>query len=255
MSLKTESFKSKIKENAVWGCFSKTTDSSFVEAMAIAGADFVILDMEHGPITTETLTSHIMALKATKTLAIVRVEGADSKTIGKALDLGADGIQVPSVSNAVEAQKALMQAKFFPEGQRGVCRFVRAADYSDKERSMYFNEANQNLMIIQLEGQEGLTNFQEIVALKGIDIIFIGPYDLSQSLGVPGQIEHPLVTHKIEEMIGLAQKNNVTLGTFCDTYSQLKKWKNLGIAYLAYSVDIGIFKDAIQDIGTNVENK
>lgn len=252
MSQKTESFKSKIKESAVWGCFSKTTDSSFVEAMAIAGADFVILDMEHGPITTETLKSHIMALKATQTLAIVRVEGADSNTIGKALDLGADGVQVPSVSNVEEAKKALMLAKFFPDGQRGVCRFVRAADYSDMERTMYFKAANQNLMIIQLEGQEGLTNFQEIVELNGIDIIFIGPYDLSQSLGVPGQIEHPLVTSKIEELIGLAKKNNVILGTFCDTYPQLKKWKNLGISYLAYSVDVGIFKDAIQDIGNNV---
>lgn len=252
MSLKTESFKNKIKEKAVWGCFSKTTDSSFVEAMAIAGADFVILDMEHGPITTETLKSHIMSLKATQTLAIVRVEGADSKTIGKALDLGADGVQVPSVSNAEEAKKALMLAKFFPDGQRGVCRFVRAADYSDKDRATYFSEANQNLMIIQLEGQEGLNNFEEIVSLKGIDIIFIGPYDLSQSLGVPGQIEHPLVTTKIEEMIGLANKNNVTLGTFCDTPSQLKKWNNLGISYLAYSVDVGIFKDAIQQIGNNL---
>lgn len=253
MSLKTESFKKKVAEKSVWGCFSKTTDSSFVEAMAIAGADFVILDMEHGPITTETLKTHIMALKATQTLAIVRVEGATSETIGKALDLGADGVQVPSVSNAEEAQKAIIRAKFFPEGQRGVCRFVRAADYSDKERATYFSEANQNLMIIQLEGKEGLANFEEIVSLQGIDIIFIGPYDLSQSLGVPGQIEHPIVTSKIEEMIDLAKRNNVTLGTFCDTPTQLNKWNDLGISYLAYSVDVGIFKDAIQQIGKNIE--
>lgn len=249
MSLKTNTFKNKIQKQAVWGCFSKTTDSSFVEAMAIAGADFVILDMEHGPITTETLKTHIMALKATQTLAIVRVEGATSATIGKALDLGADGVQVPSVSTVKEAKEALERAKFFPEGQRGVCRFVRAADYSDKDRTAYFKEANQNLLIIQLEGKEGLANFESIVTVKGIDIIFIGPYDLSQSLGVPGQIEHPLVTEKIEEMIDLAKKNNITLGTFCDTYPQLKKWKELGISYLAYSVDVGIFKDAVQNIG------
>jgi len=252
MSAKTEFFKKTINQTAVWGCFSKTTDSSFVEAMAVAGANFVILDMEHGPITTETLKTHIMALKATNTLAIVRVEGFDSNTIGKALDLGADGIQVPSVSTAEEAKVAVQKAKFFPEGERGVCRFVRAADYSDKERTAYFKEANQNLLIIQLEGKEGLDNFEEIVTINGIDIIFIGPYDLSQSLGVPGQIEHPLVTNKIEELILLAKKNNVTLGTFCDTPQQLKKWNALGIAYLAYSVDVGIFKDAVQQIGKNL---
>lgn len=253
MKLKTDTFREKINQQAVWGCFSKTTDSSFVEAMAVAGADFVILDMEHGPITTETLKTHIMALKATNTLAIVRVENTSSDTIGKALDLGADGIQVPSVSSASEAQKAIERAKFFPDGSRGVCRFVRAADYSDKERAAYFQEANRNIMILQLEGVEGLENFEEIIKIKGIDIIFIGPYDLSQSLQVPGQIEHPLVTRKIEEMIQLANKHQILLGTFCDTFEQLHKWKNLGISYLAYSVDVGLFKDAISQIGNQVK--
>lgn len=245
---KISSFKSKLKIRPVIGCFSKTTDSSMVEVMGKAEMDFVILDMEHGPITTETLKHHLMALNGCETLGIVRVESESSHTIGKALDLGANGIQVPSISTVIQTESAVYNAKFHPLGMRGVCRFVRAADYSYKDRTDYFGEANEALLILQLEGKEGLDNFDDIIQVIGIDIIFIGPYDLSQSLGVPGQVEHPLVMEAIADLVKKANEKNIVLGTFCDTPEQLKIRNAQGIKYLSYSVDVALFGEKLSEV-------
>ncbi len=245
---KIKAFREKIENEPVIGCFSKTTDSSLVEVMGSAKMDFVILDMEHGPITTETLKHHLMALQNSGTLGIVRVESEKSHMIGKALDLGAHGIQIPSVNDPEQARAAIKEAKFHPDGMRGVCRFVRAAEYSYTERGTYFKAANEALIILQLEGKKGLESFEEIIKVDGIDIIFVGPYDLSQSLGVPGEVEHPLVMKAIEDLNNKAAEKGIVLGTFCDTPEQLILRKNQGMKYLAYSVDLALFGDKLTSI-------
>jgi 4-hydroxy-2-oxoheptanedioate aldolase len=92
-----------------------------------------------------------------------------------------------------------------------------------------------------LEGKEALDHFEEIIAVPGIDIVFIGPYDLSQSLGVAGQINHPMVTERIKEILAKCLHRRLTVGTFVDTAADAQKWKDLGVKYLCYSVDVGMF--------------
>jgi 4-hydroxy-2-oxoheptanedioate aldolase len=241
-------FRNKLKEGNVLGVFSKTTDSAFVEVMGLAGMDFVILDMEHGPIGFETLQRHITSAELSGMAAIVRVPSYNSEAIGKSFDLGAAGIQVPSVSTREQAEEVIKAAKFFPKGERGVCRFVRAAGFTSVQRNEYFAQANENLVILQLEGAAGMANFESIIEVEGIDIIFIGPYDLSQSLGVPGEIEHPKVVDAIRNLTVKAKERNVVLGTFCDSKKQRDFWRSLGMKYIAYSVDVGIFMEAVKDI-------
>lgn len=101
---------------------------------------------------------------------------------------------------------------------------------------------------MQIEGQEGIDNIDEILSLKEIDILFIGPYDLSQSLGVAGDIDNPLVEKKMLEIIKKCKSKNVTVGTFTDTIENAQKWKKLGVKYIAYSVDMGIFCEAVTDV-------
>ncbi len=103
---------------------------------------------------------------------------------------------MPQITNAKQAEEMIKLAKFAPSGMRGVCRFVRAANYSSMDRFEYFKEANESIIILQLEGQEAIDNLEDIIKVEGIDIVFIGPYDLSQSLGVGGQIDHPAVEEK-----------------------------------------------------------
>ncbi len=247
-SIKINSFIIKARTSGVLGYFSKTTDSSIIEATSNTGMDFVIIDMEHGPVTTETLKHHLMACKSSDFLSIVRVDSYDSNLIGKALDLGANGIQIPSVSKVEQVKEILNRSKFHPEGARGVCRFVRAAEYAHKDQYNYFKDANSNLIIVQLEGVDGINIFEEIIKFTGIDIIFIGPYDLSQSIGFPGQIDHPKIIETIKNLSKMAKEHDILLGTFCDSPDDLLKWKKLGINYLAYSVDIALFADKLKEL-------
>lgn len=236
------------KGDYVYGPFMKTSDPMFVEAVGISGFDFIILDTEHGPVSIETQQNNIRAAELRGLVPIIRLKDKAENTIGKALDIGACGIQVPQVKNAKEAKKIVKYAKFYPYGMRGVCRFVRAADYSYKDRFDYFNESKNIIIILQLEGIDAIKNIDEILDVEGIDIIFIGPYDLSQSLGVPGEVNNKKVIDAMKDIIVKAKQKNKIVGCFVDTFEDLYMWKKIGLQYLSYSVDIGIFIDSCKKI-------
>lgn len=240
--------KNKLEKKQCIGVFSKTTDSSFVEAAGYSGLDFMILDMEHGPITLETLQNHVRAAKISGMSSIIRVKDNSSHSIGSALDTGADGVQIPNISTVEQAVDAVKSARFYPEGERGVCRFVRAANFGIIEKDKYFNEANKKVLILQVEGAEGVGNIEGILAVKGIDIIFIGPYDLSQSMGVPGNITSPLVTDKIIEIVNKAKSKGIYVGCFTDTFDNMAWLKSLNVNYIAYSVDINIYQEKLLEV-------
>lgn len=230
------------------GLFSKTTDSSLIEAIGIAGYDFVIIDQEHGHSNRETLYNHVRAAKSGNIKSIIRVAENNHNLIGAALDANALGVQVPNISTLQDAEKAIEAARFYPLGNRGVCRFVSAASYGEMDKSDYFNDANTKLLILQVEGKDGISNLPEILKLKGFDILFVGPYDLSQSLGHPGQITHPMVLKEILEIKKLANKHGVMLGSFADTLETYTFLVENNFQYIAYSVDIQLFINGLKRI-------
>jgi 4-hydroxy-2-oxoheptanedioate aldolase len=230
----------------------KTTDPGFVEIAGFAGFDFVILDREHGPASISEMQNLLRAAQCADILPVVRVPDSREISIDKALDIGAVGIQVPNVETAEQARNIVRAAKYAPEGYRGVCRFVRAAEYSNIERSEYFRQANETLIIVQVEGLRGIKNLEGILEVEGIDVVFIGPYDLSQSLGVGGQIDHPAVEEKMKDVTLAAGRKAIIVGTFVDTIDNAVKWKKAGIQYLSYSVDVGIFYEACKSIISSV---
>lgn len=236
-----QEFRDKLNQGFVFGPFSKTSDPAFIEAMGFGGFDFVILDLEHGPTSVQHLQHLIRAAEVSGIFPIVRVKEHNLSLIGEALDIGAGGIQIPQVTDAQSAQQVVRAAKFSPAGMRGVCRFVRAANYSATDRFDYFRAANETVVIVQLEGKEALDHLEQIIAVPGIDIVFVGPYDLSQSLGVPGKIDHPLVAETIREIVAKCLHHRITVGTFVDTLADAQKWGGLGVKYLSYSVDVGLF--------------
>ncbi len=176
-------FRKLISQRMVVGTFSKSQDPAFIEIIGHAGFDFVVLDLEHGPNTVLSLQNLIRAAEVTGLVPIVRVKEDTPSLISEVLDAGAAGIQVPQISAKSEAEEVLQAARFNPLGMRGVCRFVRAADYSSLDRYEYFARANTTVIVMQLEGVGAVENIQEILSVPGLDIVFIGPYDLSQSLG------------------------------------------------------------------------
>ena len=200
--------------------------------------------MEHGPSSYENLQNLIRAAIIAGLAPIVRTSDSSEISISRALDIGAFGIQIPQIKTADEARSCVTAAKFFPAGQRGVCRFVRAAGYSSIPRDEYFTSANNSMVILQLEGKKALDNLNEILDVEGIDIIFIGPYDLSQSMGYPGQVSHPEVIKEMKQIVHHAREKKVVVGTFTDSMDSVKMWEEAGVQYISYSVDVGIFTEA-----------
>lgn len=238
----------KMQEDVAVGIFSKTLDSAFVEATGIAGLDFIILDTEHGPASLETLHNHVRAAKLTALNPIIRVKGVEAHAIGSALDTGATGIQVPNINSAEQAREAVHAARFYPMGSRGVCRFVRAANFGDKEKARYFQDANQAVVILQVEGLEGVGNLDAILDVAGFDVLFVGPYDLSQSVGRPGEVDSPEVVALMRDIAEKAKAKGVLLGAFCDTPENAKLLRSEGFSYIAYSVDVSIFLEAVKNL-------
>ncbi len=229
------------------GIFCKTTAPEFIEVIGHAGFDFCILDLEHGPAALETLQHLIRAAEVSGMLPIVRTRDDASASIAQPLDLGAAGVQVPHVGTAAEAEAVVNAAKFSPLGNRGVCRFVRAARFSALERAAYFAAANDALVILQLEGT-AIDEYERIAELPGVDILFIGPYDLSQALGIPGQIEHPRVVEEMQKILAIVKRKNKTVGVFADSLAQTQRWILAGVQYLAYSVDVGLFYNICSEV-------
>ena len=253
--MKKNNLKEAIKEGkVVLGPFMKFTDPAAVEIMGFAGFDFVIIDAEHGPISMESAQNMIRAAESVNITPIIRVGSNDESLILRALDVGAQGIEIPQINSRSDAVRAVKSVKYSPQGERGVCRYVRAANYSSMNKFKYFKSANEETMIIaHIEGVEGINNLNEILSVSGIDVIFIGPYDLSQSLGIPGEVNHPLVTEKMKEVVSKCKENKIAVGTFADDVETAKSWISLGVQYMSFSVDVGILYEVSKQIVENLK--
>lgn len=228
----------------VFGPFMITADPAFVEAAGYAGYDFALLDMEHGPGTFENLQNLVRAANVAGLMTVVRVPRGMDIWIDQALDVGAGGIMIPQIDTPEQARVAVAAAKFSPRGSRGTCRFVRSAAYAAIPGARYFQEAQDTVVVIQAEGKRAIDNLDEILSVEGIDIVFVGPYDLSSSLGLIGQIEHPKVMEAIKDVVERAAKHNVKVGCFTDSAAFGRKLRAMGVKFVGYSCDTAIFLNA-----------
>lgn len=234
--------KEKLKNGErLFGPFVNLCHPAVLEIAGLAGFDFAIIDTEHGELSSDRAVDMVRAAKLSGVSPVVRVYGNQPELIAKALDIGAEGVQVPQVGNKAEAMAAVKAAKFSPEGARGCNRYVRAAKYSAADKFAYFGNANQETtVIIQVEGKEGIDNLPEIISVPGIDVLFIGPYDLSASLGIPGQVDHPMLVAEMQKNMELARKAGVAIGFFVDDVETAVKWKNWGVQYISFAADVGL---------------
>ena len=166
-----------------------------VEIVGQIGFDWVLIDCEHGAISLETVELMVMAAELNGITPIVRPSSNSPEAILRVMDLGAMGVQVPHINTADEARSVVEAVKYFPLGTRGLAARTRAAKYDlSLKMADYVTQANQETLIcVQLEEQEALNNLDEIIQVEGIDVFFLGPSDLSQSLGHPGRSDLPVV--------------------------------------------------------------
>lgn len=223
------------KDGFLRGAIISLAAPQSAEIMAAAGFDWVLIDMEHSSLSLEDVHG-LLAAGGEKLLKIVRVPGNDEVWIKRVLDLGCDGILVPMVNSGQEAAAAISAALYPPDGKRSV-GVTRAHGYGPGF-SEYVSTANRKLVLmIQVEHIEAVRNIDEIISVPGVSAIFIGPYDLSASMGLVGQVTHPEVVSAIEKVKTKCREAGLPYGIFSMTPEGLKNHIADGCRYALCGVD------------------
>lgn len=234
------------------GTFQLIDSPVVSEVAALAGLDFVIVDQEHGPLTAEGSVALCAAAERRGAAPVIRVRANDEAEIQRALDVGAAGVEVPQVQTRADAEAVVRASRYAPVGERGLSPYVRAAGYSGGED--HTEVQNERVtVIVHIEGESGVANLDEIAAVDGIDVLFLGPYDLSQSLGIPGQVRHDRVVETMEAVCDRAAAAGKTLGTYADDPAMARRWIDAGVQFVALYVDAPMLLDAFEDAMTELD--
>ena len=217
--------------------------------------EWLVVDMEHTAIGYETLQVLLLAIKSKGKSALVRVENNDEIVIKRVLDCGADGIIVPQVNSGKEAETLIKSAKYPPEGNRGIA-IGRASGYG-KNFENYFNTFNKEILIFaQIENYNAVENIESIVSIEGLDGIFLGPYDLSGSMGIVAQFDHPKMKEARSRIIKTARDKNIALGIHevtADINSVQSRIKE-GFNFIACGIDTVFLRKAAGDFYNEIKD-
>ncbi len=240
--IKQNEVKKKLTQNQpVIGTFVKTADPAIVEIIGLSGFDFFVLDNEHVAMSREAMVNTMRAASAVSIVPIVRVRENQPVEVLQALDAGAFGVQVPNVDTYAEAKQLADSVKYTPEGNRGFSPSVRAAGYGFIDKNEYIKLSNENTLIVShCETVTSVENLDQILTIPAIDVVFIGPMDLSQSYGVIGNDSHPTVVNAIETVIQKTVKAGKTAGIFVGTIEKAKHFIEMGANYIIIGSDQGM---------------
>lgn len=229
----------------VVGCFVAYADANLVEHMALLGWDFLVLDGEHGPLGAADFHDLSRAAELRGTTPVARVASNQPHLVLQALDSGAHGVQVPWVNSAEEAAAVVRAAKYVPEGNRGLAG-VRAADWGLTEPlGDYIVRANrETLVVVHVETAAAVDAVAEMTGVDGVDVIFIGPSDLSHSLGVAGRLDHPLMRDALDRIADAVVGSGKALGIMAKSPAMAAEWRERGATYITTSLDALIAPNA-----------
>ena len=251
--LKIKNLRERIKNNElVFGTFFKTGSLSIVEIIGYAGFDFIVVDCEHSSLGYAEVEDIIRASENVQLPSIIRVASADDQNIFHALDSGAAGVQLPNMSSAEQVRDCTKYTKYYPLGERGLSRAQRAAKFGFwTDDKPYVEYANDNTVVsVHIENTKMVDQIEEICQIEQVDVVFVGPADLSQSLGIPGQSNNPKVVDLAAKVFATAKKYNKAGGIFVNNEDGMKKYIDLGATYILFDTDTSLFgkaaKQAVQ---------
>lgn len=228
------------------------SDPAVTEALS-PSVDFVWIDLEHNSIGTDSMLAHLIAARAGGAAALVRVPGSETSWIKRVLDSGAEGLIVPQVRSCDEVKQVVADSRYAPMGQRGYGP-RRPSNYGRSAGGDYLREANETVfVVVQVENAAALSELDEIVGVSGLDSIVIGPYDLSASLGHPGEINHPKVADAVKRIIDRSREAGlfVGMGMLADPDYACRA-AEMGVQWVQCGGDYSFLVDSVSRFVTDV---
>lgn len=215
---------------------------------ASAGADFLVWDQEHSGFTTERLRGALLSARAVPGLVpVVRVPAPEpAHAIAAALDLGALGVMVPMVQTARQAASVVAATRYPPQGERGFG--VLFDDEHEGDVVGYLGHANREVMVIaQIETAAGLAVVDEIAAVDGVDVLWVGHFDLSLSLGIPAEFDHPRFLAALDEVVAACERHHKTAAMLAGSVEHGRSLLDRGFRCLGYSHDLELYREALRE--------
>ena len=214
---------------------------------AAAGAEFAVFDMEHSGWSIETIRMLMATTRSTEMVPLVRPPANEYHFIAPVLDMGAMGIVVPFVNTAEQAQRLVAACKYPPAGRRGTAFTVAHDDYSSGDIPAKMKSCNDEVLVVaQIETVEGVQNVEQIAAVEGVDAVWIGQFDLTTSMGIPGQVKHPEFLRVSKRILEACQKAGKAAGFGSLILDDVLAAREEGFRFLVYTADLWIFQQALR---------
>jgi len=220
--------------------------------LAAAGMEFVIYDMEHGRCDITLLAEMVASCRGSDIVPMVRVPDAGFAPLSRVLDIGARGVMVPRVETKAQAEDVVAQLRYTPLGRRGVALGI-AHDLYRAGGPEAFAQANEDTaVILLLETVKAFENLDEIVSVPGVDVAWMGHYDLTVSMGIPAQFDHPRFLEAMDALVASCKKHNVAPGFLPPTPEATIHWIKKGFRAISLGSDIGVFLNAMRKFRSTV---
>lgn len=250
--MEVRSLKEKLKNHeTVFGMFYKINSPIITEMIGWSGMDFIVVDCEHGAIGYESVENIVRCADSTGLSTVVRVASDSEEHILHALDCGAEGVQIPDMKTVDQFKKAVSACKYYPLGTRGLSRGTRNCKFGfwNESEKPYVEAANEkSLVIVHIENKEMADHIEEICQIPQIDVVFVGPADMSQSLGIPRRSKDPRVVEIATHVIETAEKYGKAGGINVTSQQDMEMYINKGARYIMYGSDTGIFAKGLKAV-------
>lgn len=232
-----------------FGTWLQTPSLTIANILAHSGMDFVTIDMEHGPASFSDAEAIVYAIEAGGSTPMIRLGDGSAPTVLKACDLGVQGVLVAHVQTAEVARALVSAMRFAPEGERGLAPFTRLHDYSSVGLAEKLREANRwQLAGVLVEDSLGLSNLARILEVDGLDLVYLGIYDISQALGLPGQLDHHDVLETVTRAVDEINEAGKVAGAVCRDGDHLRWLLQTGFRYISYMCDTAILVESARAI-------
>lgn len=221
----------------VHGCWINLGSLVSAEIIGRAGFDWVLIDLEHGAGNEVIMYNQLQVLEGTEATPIVRIDNITRPNVQHILDAGAKGIMFPQIHTPEDADQAVRMMYYPPKGIRGMAQMVRATGFG-KNASVYFSSLEKTVVgVIQIETLDAVKNIDAIAAQEGVDVLFVGPSDLTMALGIFGQLDHPLYQQAIKDVANAAKRHGKATGALLIDVNEYEMYFQLGYRFLASGAD------------------